>query len=531
MWNHVPWKGGTMYSSVLSATISGVEGVPVLVEADVSNGLPVFSMVGYLSSRVREAQERVWTALRNTGLSFPPKRITVNLSPADIRKEGTRFDLPIAAALLGAFGYLQTDKLRGVCMAGELGLNGQIKSVRGILPIVDTAVRNGCRFCIIPAANLSETREFTGIRILGVGSLAEFMEQAKLQDWGIPEPPALREKNGKKTGEEAGRQEEEEGYQEDFADVFGQEAAKRAAVIAAAGFHNILFIGTKGAGKTMIASRLPSIFPPLDEEERMELSRIYSVAGLLGKQRAMIRTRPFRNPHHTATAKALAGGGAYPLPGEITLAHKGILFLDELPEFSRTALEILRQPLEQGKICISRVHGNYEFPADFLLAAAMNPCPCGYYPDRNRCSCTRHQVETYLGKISGPLLDRFDICTEMREVPGEKIRKGRSGKTSEEIRREVGQVHEIQKERYKGTKIRFNGRLSGKETEKYCVMEKEAERLLAKAYAKLGLSVRGYHKILKTSRTIADLDRSEKILENHVGEAVCYRALDKKYWK
>ena len=485
-----------MYSSVLSATISGVEGVPVLVEADVSNGLPVFSMVGYLSSRVREAQERVWTALRNTGLSFPPKRITVNLSPADIRKEGTRFDLPIAAALLGAFGYLETDKLRGVCMAGELGLNGEIKGVRGILPIVDTAVRNGCRFCIIPAANLSETQEFSGIRILGVRSLREFMEHAQMKDWGITEPPELKENKG-----------------------------------AAAGFHNILFIGTKGAGKTMIASRLPSIFPPLEEEERMELSRIYSVAGLLGKQRSMIRTRPFRNPHHTATAKALAGGGAYPLPGEITLAHKGILFLDELPEFSRSALEILRQPLEQGKICISRVHGNYEFPADFLLAAAMNPCPCGYYPDRNRCSCTRHQVETYLGKISGPLLDRFDICTEMREVPGEKIRKGRSGKTSEEIRREVGQVHEIQKERYKGTEIRFNSRLSGKETEKYCVMDRPAERLLTKVYTKLGLSVRGYHKILKTARTIADLDNSDKIRENHVSEAVCYRAIDKKYWK
>ena len=310
-----------MYSSVLSATISGVEGVPVLVEADVSNGLPVFSMVGYLSSRVREAQERVWTALRNTGLSFPPKRITVNLSPADIRKEGTRFDLPIAAALLGAFGYLETNKLKGVCMAGELGLNGEIKGVRGILPIIDTAVRNGCRVCIIPSANLSETREFSRIRILGVGSLTEFIEHAKMGHWGIPDLPVLREKGEERFGKEEMERTEEEEYQEDFADIFGQEAAKRAAMIAAAGFHNILFIGTKGAGKTMIANRLPSIFPPLDKEESMELSRIYSVAGLLGKQKSMIRTRPFRNPHHTATAKALAGGGAYPLPGEITLAH------------------------------------------------------------------------------------------------------------------------------------------------------------------------------------------------------------------
>ncbi len=509
-----------MYSSVLSATISGVEGVPVLVEADVSGGLPVFSMVGYLSSRVREAQERVWTALRNTGLTFPPKRITVNLSPADIRKEGTRFDLPIAAALLGAFGYLEHEKLQGVCMAGELGLNGEIKGVRGILPIVDTAVKNRCPLCIVPSANLAETAGFCGIKVLGVSSLEEFLELAKLEDWGaslVSEPESKEEKD--------------EEYQDDFSDILGQEAAKRAAVIAAAGFHNILFIGTKGAGKTMIATRLPTIFPELDREDSMELSRIYSVAGLLGGERTRIRTRPFRSPHHTATAKALAGGGAYPTPGEITLAHKGILFLDELPEFSRSALEILRQPLEQRKIFISRVHGNYEFPADFLLAAAMNPCPCGYYPDRNRCACTRHQVENYLGKISGPLLDRFDICTEMREVPGEKLKHRSAGKTSEEIRREVLRVHEIQKERYKGTEITFNSRLSGKETEKFCITDKNAGRLLGKVYEKLGLSVRGYYKILKTARTIADLESSEKIRENHISEAVCYRSIDKKYWK
>ena len=281
----------------------------------------------------------------------------------------------------------------------------------------------------------------------------------------------------------------------------------------------------------MIATRLPTIFPRLSKEESMELSRIYSVAGLLGGHKSMIRTRPFRSPHHTTTAKALAGGGATPQPGEITLAHKGILFLDELPEFSRTALEILRQPLEQGKIYISRVHGNYEFPADFLLAAAMNPCPCGYYPDRNKCSCTRHQVDTYLGKISGPLLDRFDICTEMREVPGGKLRSKKQGKSSEELRREVTRAHEIQRERYRDIQAVFNSRLSGKEAEKYCVMDKEAKRLLSKVYERMGISVRGYYKILKTARTIADLDGSEMIQENHISEAVCYRAIDKKYWK
>ena len=351
-------------------------------------------------------------------------------------------------------------------------------------------------------------------------TVEEFLELAKREDWGASlgsEPESKEEKD--------------EEYQDDFSDILGQEAAKRAAVIAAAGFHNILFIGTKGAGKTMIATRLPTIFPELDREDSMELSRIYSVAGLLGGERTRIRTRPFRSPHHTATAKALAGGGAYPTPGEITLAHKGILFLDELPEFSRSALEILRQPLEQRKIFISRVHGNYEFPADFLLAAAMNPCPCGYYPDRNRCSCTHHQIAAYLGKVSGPLLDRFDICTEMREVPGEMLKGQKKGKSSEELRRGITREYEIQKERYKGTEIRFNGRLGGKDTEKYCTAEKAAKKLLQRAYEKLGLSVRGYHKILKTARTIADLENSDLILESHISEAICYRSLDKKYWK
>ena len=508
-----------MYSNVLSAAISGVEGVAVLVEADVSNGLPMFSMVGFLSSRVREAQERVWTALRNTGLSFPPKRITVNLSPADIRKEGTRFDLPIAAALLGAFGYLDKEKLQGVCMAGELGLNGEVKGIRGVLSIIDTAEKNGCSLCIIPKKNLPEAVGGGKIKILGIGSLKEFLEHAREDEWGAPEIPDHK------------WEPDQTEYQEDFSEILGQEAAKKAAVIAAAGFHNILFIGTKGAGKTMIAFRLPTIFPDLDWEDCMKVSRIYSVAGLLDGRGALSRKRPFRCPHHTITPKALAGWGAYPIPGEITLAHKGILFLDELPEFSRSSLEILRQPLEQRKIYISRVHGNYEFPADFLLAAAMNPCPCGYYPDRNRCSCTQHQIAAYLGKISGPLLDRFDICTEMREVPGEMLKRQAKGKNSEEIRREISRVHEIQKERYKGTEIYFNGRLSGKDTEKYCMTEKDAKRLLQKAYEKLGLSVRGYHKVMKTARTIADLENSELIMESHISEAICYRSLDKKYWK
>lgn len=508
-----------MYSSILSVAILGVDCVPVQVEADVSNGLPMFSMVGYLSSRVREAQERVWTGLKNAGFTFPPKRITVNLSPADIKKEGTRFDLPIAAALLQAFGYLDEEKTRGVCMAGELGLSGQVKGVRGILPIVDTARKTGCRLCIVPKENLRETEFVEGFPVLGVDSIQEFFRHAEQENWGAKANPRKHRnwEEGKKDG--------------DLSDILGQEAAKRAAVIAAAGFHNILFIGTKGAGKTMLASRMAGIFPDMSREESMEVSRIYSIAGLLPKDQPLVWKRPFRAPHHTVTAKAMAGGGNFPVPGEITLAHRGILFLDELPEFGREALEVLRQPLEDRKICISRLGASYEFPADFLLAAAMNPCPCGYHPDVNRCTCTQSQVSRYLKKISGPLLDRFDLCTEMRDIPGDQLQRRERGRTSGELRKEIIKAHSLQKERYKETGIRFNSQLSGEETEKYCPMDKEAEALLRTAYDKMGLSLRGYHKILKTARTIADLDDREIISREHVSEAVFYRAMDKKYWK
>lgn len=507
-----------MFSSIQSGTISGISCIPVQVEADVSNGLPGFSMVGYLSARVKEAQDRVWTALRNTGFAFPAKRITVNLSPADVRKEGTGFDLPIAAALLCAFGYLDADLTRGICMAGELSLNGEVKGVHGILTIVDMAVKNGCRLCIIPQENLKETEFVDNIPILGVKSLKEFIECGKRENWGAT-------KNPSKVWD-AGNVESEE----DFADIAGQETAKRAAVIAAAGFHNLLLIGTKGSGKTMIASRISTIFPGLSREEGMEVSRIYSVAGLLSEQEPVRMARPFRAPHHTISPKAMAGGGIFPRPGEITLAHRGILFLDELPEFSRASLEILRQPLEAHKICISRANVSCEFPAEFLLAAAMNPCSCGYYPDRNRCSCTEEQVKRYLRRISGPLLDRFDLCAEVKDVPGEYLWKNEKRKTSLEIRREICRVHEIQKERYAGTDIRFNGALCGKMTERYCRTDREGEKLLKKVYEKMNLSVRAYHKILKTARTAADLDGSENIEEEHISEAIFYRSLDRKFW-
>lgn len=508
-----------MFSRVLSATVAGVDCIPIEIEADVSQGLPMFSMVGYLSARVKEAQERVRTALRNSGFSFPARRITVNLSPADIRKEGTGFDLPIAAALLCAFGYLEQGKIEQVCMAGELSLNGEVKGVKGILPLVDTAIKRGCKLCIIPKENIGETEYIHEIPVLGVESLKEFMSQSGKKDWGAV-------KNPKKDWTFSS-----ESCEEDFSDVLGQEMAKQAAVIAAAGFHNLLLIGSKGTGKTMIANRIPTLFPPLSREESLEISRIYSAAGLLTREKTLFLQRPFRSPHHTVSATAMAGGGGIPTPGEITLAHKGVLFLDELPEFKRAALEVLRQPLENHKIWISRVSGTYEFPADFLLVGAMNPCPCGYYPNRNRCSCTQYQVEQYLGKLSGPLLDRFDLCTEVADIPVKVLKTQKKGKTSLQLRQEICRVHEIQRKRYEGTGIRFNSGLSGKETEQYCQVSKEGKKLLETAYEKMNLSIRAYYKILKTARTIADLDAQDTIEEEHIAQAVYYRALDKKYWK
>lgn len=508
-----------MFSKVDTAAICGVDCVPVEAEADVSTGLPMFSMVGYLNSQVKEAQERVWTALRNTGYTFPARRITVNLSPADIRKEGTRFDLPIAAALLCAFGYLDQKAVQGVCMAGELSLNGQLKPVKGILPLAELAARRGYRLCIVPEENRKEAEAPGRIPVLGIRSLKELEEHAGLKDWGAGSPSRGIWEHSRKKAEQ------------DFSDIIGQEAAKRAAVIAASGFHNLLLIGTKGAGKTMIASRIPGIFPEMTWEESMEVSRIYSAAGLLSEENPIMQERPFRSPHHTVSPQSMAGGGRYPKPGEITLAHRGILFLDELPEFSRRTLEILRQPLEEHRICISRSAAVCVFPADFLLTAAMNPCPCGYYPDRNRCSCSEQEVHKYLGKISGPLLDRFDLCTEVQDVPLERLLKKERGKTSEEIRVTVSHAHEIQRRRYAGTSIKFNSAIPARMLDHYCPVSENGRKLLKKAYEKMNLSMRAYHKILKTARTIADLEAKEEIREEHISEAVFLRTMDRKYWK
>ena len=505
-----------MFASVLSAAILGMGVHPIQVEADVSDGLPTFTMVGFPSAQVKEAQDRVRTALKNNGIALPPKRITVNFAPADIKKEGAGFDLPLAAAVLAASDILKSEQLDRVMMAGEISLNGEIHAISGILPIIIRAREEKCRFCVVPYENLREATLIPDMKVIGVRNLQEMICY-------VQSPDSYRKEVGK-TIESPGKE------KLDFSDIRGQESLKRAVEIAVSGFHNLLMIGPPGAGKTMVARRIPGIMPALTFDEGLELTKIYSIAGLLSRGDPLIRERPFRSPHHTCSAQALAGGGRNPRPGEITLAHRGVLFLDEMPEFSRRSLEILRQPLEDKVIRISRVYGTYDFPADFMLCAAMNPCPCGHYPDMNRCRCTPAQVMQYLGRISQPLLDRLDLCAEVSPVDFEGLSSGRKGESTQTIRERVICAQDIQRERYKIEGIQFNGELSGAQIEKYCKMEKDARQLLKMAFQNMPFSARAYHRILKVARTIADMEATESIHRHHIAEALSYRAFDKKYW-
>lgn len=508
-----------MFSSVGSAAILGMEVVPVQVEADVSDGLPMFAMVGYVNSQVKETQDRVRTALHNEKFRLPAKRITVNLAPGDVRKEGTGYDLPVALAILAALGRIPARHLEGVMVAGELGLDGKVKGIWGILPIVRKAKELGFRACIVPSKNKREGQLTEGIRVIGVKNLREAVDELRKEHWE-------EEEDGKVFLPSV--VDDEDDAKLDFCQVQGQEGAVRATLIAAAGMHNLLYIGSPGSGKSMLARRIPGILPPLTREECLEITEIYSIAGLLFEEYPVISRRPFRSPHHTISPQALAGGGRNPHPGEITLAHRGILFMDEFPEFSRRSLEILRQPLEERCIHISRVQGAYTFPAGCVLVAAMNPCACGYYPDLNRCRCTPAQVQRYQAKISGPLLDRLDLCVETKEPAYEQISGGQTGISSEDLRKKVIRVQEIQQERYMETGIQFNSQLDGANVAEYCPMSGEAGQWMEQIYNKLRLSPRSYHKILKVSRTIADLDESEIIQDIHVREAFGYRLLEQK---
>ncbi len=505
-----------MYSRIISGLVHGVEGKLISVETDINDGLPMLNMVGLLSSSVREAGDRVRTALRNSGFGLPPKKITINLSPADIRKEGTAFDLPIAAGVLASMGVIPTDKIDNILILGELGLDGRVNPVRGVLPIVHCAFECGVRRCIVPAANAKEAAVISGTTVIPVSNLQELVDY--LSGIQVIEPEYV-DVDHLLAGEDAD-------YGCDFSEVMGHESLKRGIEIAAAGMHNILMTGPAGAGKSMIARRIPTILPVLSVDESIDITKIYSVAGLMGENQSIVVRRPYRAPHHTISMHALSGGGAFPRPGEISLAHGGVLFLDELPEFNRNVLEVMRQPLEDGEVTISRLEGIFRFPADFMLVAARNPCPCGCYPDMTKCTCTARQIQNYNSRISKPLLDRIDINVEVRKVEYRELFSERRGLGSAEMRAHVFAAQNAQKRRYQDEKISFNSQLDTRLCEKYIPLGKNEREFMEYSFAHMDMTARGSFRVLKIARTIADLDGEEDVLERHLKEAVFYRNTD-----
>lgn len=505
-----------MYSLVTTSIIQGIKSIPVYVEADVSDGMPLFEMVGSLSPEVKESKERVRTALKNTGYILPPKRITINFIPANIRKTGSGFDLPVVAAVLCAIGIVPEEALKDTMVVGEISLSGEVKPVNGILPMVAEAKERGVTRCIVPAENQTEALLVKEIEIFAVQSIAEMIHILN---------------GGTYIEKEIGKVVAKTAQMLDFSDIQGQYFVKRACEVAVSGMHNLLMIGPPGAGKTMTAMRIPTILPPLDEKEQMELSKIYSVSGQFQLREQLMEERPFRCPHHTITMQGLVGGGLIPKPGEISLAHKGVLFLDELPEFKQNTIEILRQPMEEKEVRLVRVNGTYEYPADFILVAAMNPCKCGYYPDMQKCRCTAASIERYINRISQPLLDRIDICVETPQIKFEELNGTKKEECSDAIRERVIEVHAIQKKRYQNEDFQFNSQIPAARIAEYCALSKDQEKYMKKIYKQLNLTARSYHKILKVARTLADMDASENILDAHLNEAVCYRNIDKRFWR
>jgi magnesium chelatase family protein len=506
-----------MVSHLYSMGLYGMDAFPVEVEADLSSGLPSFEVVGLPDAAVKESRDRVRAAMKNCGFDFPVSKITVNLAPADKRKEGPIYDLPVLIALMKASGQLDAN-LEGSVFIGELSLNGKLRPVRGILPMAIRARKDGFKRLFVPQQNAAEGAVVRGISVFPVTDL----------------PELLRHLNGG-TQIAASQPSEMESANvsdcPDFIDVCGQDDAKRALEVAAAGGHNVLLIGPPGSGKSMLARRIPSILPEMTFEETIETTKIHSVAGILPPGASLVHARPFRSPHHTVSPAGLSGGGSIPRPGEISLAHNGVLFLDELPEFSRSAMEVLRQPIENGTVTISRAGGTVSYPCSVMFVAAMNPCPCGYFghPTR-RCTCSSQAVSRYLSRISGPLLDRLDLHIEVPPVDFEQLDSHSAGENSESIRRRVNAARRIQNERFRGTGITCNARIKPDRLHEFCHLSESGRTLLKKAFERLGLSARAYDRILKVCRTIADLDGSETIESAHVAEAVQYRSLDRKYW-
>ncbi len=509
-----------MISEVKSVALNGIDGYAVNVETDISNGMPGFDIVGLPDVAVKESKERIRAAVKNSGMVMPSKRITVNLAPADVKKEGSHFDLPIALGILSASEQMRKDIFSDSVFFGELSLNGELRKVSGVLPMVISAYQGGIKKVFVPMENVKEAAVVSDVEVYGVESLKGLAKHFTNEKPIKPEEVNLVEILTSK-----------DKIKYDFADVKGQFYVKRALEIAAAGGHNILMIGPPGSGKTMLAQRIPSILPDMSFEEALEITKVHSIAGTLSDKKPIITERPFRHPHHTISSVGLSGGGTHPRPGEISLSHNGVLFLDELPEFKRDALEIMRQPLEDGEITITRVGGTVTYPCSVMLVASMNPCPCGYYGDSVReCTCSQSQIVKYMSKISGPLLDRIDLHIEVPSVKYDELETKEKGESSENIKARADEARKIQLKRYKDCGIYSNSQLTPDLMNQYCTPSKDAGELLKQAYESLGLSARAHNRILKVARTIADLAGAENIEAEHIAEAIQYRALDKKFF-